>query len=232
MSLPDYTAPYMTSINTILVQAMRNAMTLHPDPALKPIKVTLDFPVTEIDYPAIVVRVYEREIKDMGVGHVEYIPSKTQINAVRKRRHYQWTGDVEFAIYALSSKDRDLLANTVVQTIGFGDMEDWTQQFYDRVRTDDLVTYPDSEITYLSLDTDKISGYGRTQVPAPWGAEDAVVFQTAYRCRAWGEFYNRPFIDKDFGIVDRVDILPYAPSFGEPKPNGTPDTSQWQPPAT
>jgi len=73
--IPITTIRYKTFVKQTVVSALRTVFTNHPDAILASTKTTIDFPFTEAEYPAVVVRFYERTIKNAGVGHEEYLSS-------------------------------------------------------------------------------------------------------------------------------------------------------------
>lgn len=216
--IPIQTIRYKTYVKEALVEALRAAFIGHPDELLAGTQIGIDFPLTENDYPMIVVRFYERQIKNAGVAHQEWFQTTENSGRFVRFKHYLYNGDIEFAIYALSSYDRDLIADTVVQILTMGDIETYTNAFLNRIYAPDPVTEPTSLEHFINLNTDQIMGFGETQTPAAWQAEDVMVYQTAYRIGIFGEFYSRtPEPQPDYGLVERVDQFPYMD--GDPVPD-------------
>ena len=245
--IPIQTIKYKQYVKETLVEALRAVFASHPDQILANTKVDIDFPMTEAQYPAVIVRFFERTIQNAGVAHTEFLPeldpnTGDPTGAYIKFKHYLYNGDIEFAIYALSSYDRDLVADSLVQTLTMGDLEAYTDQFLNRVYEANPVSDPGSLDHFINLNTDKIMGFGETQQMAPWGPEDVMVYQTSYRVGISGEFYSRTPPNTVHGVVDRVEAYPYMPVDGEgvPNPNwsgpdgiqGTgddqPDPAPWQ----
>lgn len=271
---PERTIPYKTYIKTALVQALREVFAAHPDALLQRTKVSIDFPTSELQYPAIVIRFFERTIRNAGVGHVEFLyldpfeiytvlirtPEGTKTsetvasadltarvaelrdegnvvtvlgldNRVYKFRHYLYDGDIEFAVFALSSKDRDLISDTVVQTLSMPDMATYTENFFDRIYFPNVTSDPNDQPkwNYVNLNTDQISGFGETQTPQPWLSEDQLVYTTSYRLGIYGEFYSLPPVTTPggVGLIQHVNIYPYDHSVGETPPTGTVDPADW-----
>ncbi len=216
--IPVQTIKYKQYVKEALVEALRSVFATHPDQILRDTTIGIDFPLTEVDYPSIVVRFYERQIKNMGIGHYELGPHASAAGRFIKYRHYTYNGDIEFAIYALSSYDRDLISDSLVQLMAMGDTEDYTSVFLDRIYNSDPSVEPTSLDHFINLNTDQISGFGETQIPAPWSPEDVLVYQTAYRIGIMGEFYSRTPAIVDYGLVDGVDTFPYMGDAGEVAP--------------
>jgi hypothetical protein len=134
----------------------------------------------------------------------------------------------------LSSLDRDLIADSIVQIIGMGDMAQWTQQFFDRIYVEEFTELPKGEYNHLDINSDQLQGFGESQNAAPWAAEDALVYQASYRVGIAGGFYSLPpEISDALGYVDDVIQYPYhGVTLGgqEAIPTGAEDSGVWGPP--
>lgn len=233
------TIRYKTWVKQSLVEALRVVFATHEDLMLRKTNIGIDFPFTETEYPAIVVRFYERTIKNAGVAHFELIEIPEGSGQYARYKHYLYEGDIEFAVYALSSYDRDLISDSLVQTLTMGDTESYTNQFLNRIYSPDPNvddqkndgTYVAATDHFINLNTDVISGFGESQTVAPWQPEDVLVYQTSYRINIHGEFYSRTPTSQTFGLVERVETYPYMGTLGEPVPNPNPeDPAPWSEP--
>jgi hypothetical protein len=216
---PVYTVRYKTYLKEAIVEALQNAFVGHPDDLLRSTEVVIEFPMTEAEYPAVVVRFYGRSVNQAGVAHHEFleVPRTVEEEAAgvaprfQKFRHLIYTGDLEFAVYALSSYDRDLIGDTLVEILQMGDLEPWTNELLKRVYQPGPADEP------------------ADQEPVPWGAEDQLLYRTSLRMQVMGEFYSRVLPSPIFGLVERVDTYPYQGDLGEPIPDPHPDDpSPWQ----
>jgi hypothetical protein len=184
----------------------------------------------------VLIRFFERDITNAGVGHEEYVDLSLLdldgVSGVFKFKHYFYHADIEFAIMALSSLDRDLVADSVVQTIAMGTLEDYTNRFFNRIYPRESENqYPDSIWHYVNINSDQIQGFGEGQNVPVWGSEDDLVYQTSYRVRAFGEFYSVP-PETPINIIEAVTQYPYIAGL-EDVPTGDPDDGgQWVPPVT
>jgi hypothetical protein len=233
------TIKYKTYIKEVIVEALRTVFSTHPDDIIRDkTKIDVDFPLDEVDYPAIIIRFYERSIRNAGVGHVEHLPTPTDPLRFYRYKHFLYQGDIEFAVYALSSHDRDLVSDALVQILTMGDTEPYTMAFLDRIydppsRPDENEggAYDPSMDHMINLNTDQIQGFGETQTIAPWLPEDTLIYQTSYRIEARGEFYSRTPVSTTYGLVENVESYPYNADNGEPKPNPNPtDPAVWETP--
>jgi hypothetical protein len=204
---PEKTIHYKTSIKRSMVESMREVFQAHPDELLARTKVSIEYPQDKNRYPSVIVRFFESQIKNMGVGHFEIIPVQQPTGVQNKKfKHYVYTGEVEFGIYALSSLDRDLIADTIVQTLSMGELQTYTNKFFTRIYASVL---PEAKTNWININTDVIQGFGEAETPAPWEPDTQMVYQTSYRCEVGGEFYSLEETDKTFEILDKVNQKPY-----------------------
>lgn len=223
--LPQVTVKYKTYVKTATVEAFRDVFQHHKDTQLAKSKVTIEYPRTEADYPVLIVRFFEREVKNAGVGHEEWI--KLSDGGTYRFKHYFYNGDLEFSVSALSSLDRDLMTDAVVQTLAMGDLEAYTNRFLERIYADEDI-YPDAANHFITVNTDKISGFGETQVQVPWLSEDDLVYTASYRVGIFGEFYSLP-PDLPAPLIEKITQYPYIEGV-EPVPTGDPnDAGVWLP---
>lgn len=226
----EQTINYKTYVKRALVEGMSRVFDGHVDKILAGTRVTIEYPHEKADYPTVVVRFFERDIKNAGVGHYEMIEG-------RKMKHYLYSGDIELAIFALSSLDRDFLADTIVQIITMGDIQSYTNEFFERIYNADETEIPQAHWNYLNVNSDRLLGFGETQTAAPWKPEDTMIYQTSYRCAVAGEFYSL-FPDQPVGgLIRSVPIYPYiGKEMGDldPVPEGDPrdTTTTWLPEGT
>jgi len=227
--LPERTIKYKTYVKTALVESLIPVFQNHIDEKLKSTKVTIDMPKERQSFPAVVVRFYESEIRNAGVGHEEVIADTN--NKGWKFKHYFYTGSIEFGIYALSSLDRDLISDTIVQTITMGDLAEYTNNFFNRIYPPNSDLIPDSVGHFININNDKVSAVGEASSDVPWGAEDDLTYTVSYRVEVFGEFYSLPQ-DAPHEFINEVFVYPYVQDaegnvIGE-KPVGLEDESSWK----
>jgi hypothetical protein len=226
MAAYQQTVEYRTYIKQTVVEALRAVFSDHPDPLLKKTKVTVEMPTDEASYPAIVVRYYNRWIRNAGIGHYEWMlatPEGYEPKLYQKFKHFLYAGDVELKILALSSKDRDFLADAIVQTVGMADAETYTRAFLERVYNSDPEIEPGSQYHFINLKTDDFQELGDQETPAIWMEEDLLVYSATFRIPIFGEFYSRLLTDQtSYGTVEAVDLYPWIPDVDE-EPDHDPD---------
>lgn len=224
--MKQQTIHYQTYLLRALQEGMQAVFAAHPDHFLRNVRAEVDWVEDKATYPLVLVRYYEREVLNAGVGHEEWIdvPLGDDPDVTRRVRleHSIYRGDVEFAIYAESTYDRALLADSLVQTLRFGDTELYTQAFLDHVYADED-DVPEAKLHFINVDSDRITGMGQSQVRPPWDPEDRMIYTISYRSAVMGELYSRiPDPTEAPGLVTKVDILPYISELGYPVPEGEP----------
>lgn len=237
MRWPISTVRYKTYLKESIREALENAFSGHPDDLLNGTQVVIDFPMTEAEYPSIVIRFYGRTVNQAGVAHYEFLeiprtPEQEEAGVApvwRKFRHLIYTGDLEFGVYALTSLDRDLISDTLVEILQMADLEPWTNELLKRIYQPGPEDEPADQEHYVNINTDSLTEFGEQQQPVPWEAEDQLLYTTSYRMQVMGEFYSRVLPSPVFGIVEQVDIYPYMGFLGEPVPDPHPEDPQpWE----
>lgn len=227
--IPLETISYKTYVKRTIAGALRGIFADHPATLLRDhASVDVDFPFTKAEYPSVVIRFYERNIQNIGVGHYEFFQSKNLDNTLIKYKHFLYQGDIEFAIYALSTLDRDLMSDSIVQILTMGELQNWSGGLYQKLYRTDFDTDPLGATHFINLNTNQVSGFGETQVIAPWMPEDVMVYQTSYRVGIHGEIYSPDPTDVNYGTIQKVELYPYDPDAGETQPNPDPsDPAPW-----
>lgn len=228
--LNQQTPRYRTYIKETLTQALRDVFADHPDSLMRKTEITPELPLSRAQFPSIIIRYYERYIRNAGVGHSEWIKitdESTEPAIYQRFKHFLYGGDLEFYIIALSSKDRDWLADAVVQVISMADTENYSDAFLQRIYNPDQDAHPGSKLHFINLKTDEFSGYGDQDGLAPWMTDDVLAYRTSYRVPIFGEFYSRQLTSSDgYGLVTKVELYPWSPPEPEPNPNPE-DPAQW-----
>lgn len=146
----------------------------------------------------------------------------------RRFKHLVYQGDIELAIYALTSYDRDLIADTLIETLMMADLEPWTNELLKRIYNADPNIKPTATEHFININTDTIGPFGESQAPVPWGSEDELIYNVSYRIPVMGELYSRVPTQQVFGFVERVETYPYMGDLGDAVPDPHPeDPSPW-----
>src|SRR4051812_10330112 len=71
--LPQRTISYKTTVKNTLVSALQDVFINHPDEELTRTNVTTEYPRDRAEYPVIIIRFFERDLSNAGVGHSEML---------------------------------------------------------------------------------------------------------------------------------------------------------------
>lgn len=224
------TLQYTTFIKRALVESLRAAFKDHPAKMVANTFVGVDFGHQRFSLPAVIVKFYERDIPNIGVGHFEYLPSPDDPNPAVptefiKYYHRMYKGDVSFEIWGMASPDRDVVRDAVVEVLSMTDTTTGGYAFVERLYNT-LNATPYGLWHFPVLNLDKITGYGENQQIAPWSPEDMLVYTASYRVPIFGEFYsNTPTAPAGVGLLQEVDVYPYIPGI-DPTPSNA-DADDW-----
>lgn len=202
------TLQYKTFLKRAIAEALQNAFKNHPDPALAKSKIGIEYATDRTDFPSIVVKFYERNIRNAGVGHEEWGPSPSNPDRFIKYFHRIYHGDIEFEILALSSLDRDKMVDALIEVL-MGEVSPEGETFLERLYFQ-IGKTPYSNWHFIALNTDEITGQGEREENAPWLVEDVLMYTVAYRMGVLGEFYSMtPREHGGTGLVSEVDVYPW-----------------------
>jgi hypothetical protein len=220
------TVRYKTYLLEALVEALQAPFASHPDPLLQSVKVTGEYPSTREQLPSIVVKFYEQRVPNAGIGHRELI--RKADNNLQYMAHRIYKGQAQFMVYALSSLDRAIIMDALIQIITMAAFENYSNTFLARIYSPPEQYDPAASEHWITLNTDDPVPIGGNEGPAPWQPEDLpMLYMDGYRVGILGEFYSRE-TDKNLGIVDEITLYPFLP--WEPAPEGDPTwDTDWSP---
>lgn len=213
----ETTLQYSTFIKRAVVEALRDAFTGHPSQLVAGTDIGIDYPQTEASFPSIVVKFYEREMPNAGVGHYEMLPNPADpgypnnVTTYIKYYHRMYKGDISFDIYTLSALDRDVVRDALIEVLAMQDVTNAGTNFVNRLYYD-LNSTPYGAWHYPVLNLDLITGYGEQESTPGWSPEDKLLYQVTYRVPIFGEFYsNTPAEPQGLSTLAEVDVYPWIP---------------------
>lgn len=207
---PETAAKYKTFVNRAVVTALRSVYTdQYPDKQFRNLPIYLQYPQEKIQYPIMIVRFVDQNIQNAGVGHQEWAFDANGL--WQKWYHYRFEGTLEFHLYTLSSLDQDIMADTLIELIAFGKLQDLTDQFYQQIFDE----YNNGG--QLMLQTDMITSMGVSVGKPFWEPEDTLLYQGGYQIVCHGAFYSTGNTELA-AFLDHITVLPYID--GEPVPAG------------
>jgi hypothetical protein len=233
----QFTLQYKTFVKRAAVEAMSLAffgdgaeLPAHMDPTVRESKVAIDFTGNDFKLPAVIVKFNEETMPNAGVGHFEWLPDPIDGTpgvdgcVLIQYMHRLYKGSIEFDIYGMSSVDRDIIADAVVETLTMDEVstsgKNFLTRFYDAV-----ATAPYGQWHFATLNIDLVQPSGEDLKIAPWNPEDQLVYNTSYKVPIFGEFYSytppEPFAP---GVIEEVDVYPYI-SGTDPSPAQAPPSA-------
>jgi hypothetical protein len=226
--LPQKSIALRTWIKSSILMAFREVFNDHPDNKLQTqydangnyisgTKISLEYPNSEQGYPSLVIRLSGLRQSSAGVGHIEYILDVNDTNFY-PYKHYHYQGTVELLIFALSSLDRDLLADSVVQTVVMPEMQNYTNQYFNQIFNTEQSP---PNLNYLNINIDNITDTGDQVTQQPWLQQgNYFQYQTSFRTNFLGEYYSLPPDTIFPGLISAVELYPYTNL--SPLPPGVP----------
>lgn len=166
---------YKIEVKRAIVQAFRT--TFHAadfySELLKKSNITIEYPTTPEQYPAIIVGFKEQQLRSAGIGHA--------ITDNNNLVYTEWVfiGEITLDIMALTSVDRDYISDAVINLLSFGRVEGYSFRQY--VEENNSVNMILNVGSILPTGENTMSG-------ASWGLTDTRVYQCGYSFGVFGQF--------------------------------------------
>jgi len=200
-------------VQNTIVKGMRRVFTsAYAEKQLRDLRIVTEYPLTRQEYPAIIVDFNDRENRDAGIGHREVFYDPNGI--LRVWGHRRFDGSITFRCYGLTPLDRDIIYDAVVECMAFWRLPHLSLQrnlFSELYGSPDDPVDPFRALSQLFLNTDRMHSGGKSVSPAPWGAEDALVYQRDLTVDCIGGFYNAVpnAVTPGTGLVSHVFVYPH-----------------------
>lgn len=162
------------------------------------LKITLEYPLDQVSYPAIMVSLIEHGVHIAGVGHLELSEDETGQQALLS--HWRFEADIQFTIFGLTNADRDMLSSALVQMIAFPGAFQAFKTFHTEIY--------DSEFIDMQIIADHVVPGGDTVQDVPWDDPTRKLYVSTYSLPIIGEFYATHDTGELVNISD-VKIYPY-----------------------
>lgn len=199
---------YRRYVNTAIITALRSVFDANypGEPQLRNLKITRSYPLTKVEYPAVVVNFQAGQVFNAGVGHEEWF--KDAQGQLRKWHHSRFEGELSFNCVALSPLDLDIMADALLEVFRFGRLNPELSSFFET-----LYGSPEAPVDFvleqIMLDIDTVSFGADAATIAPWEPEDVLVFSTQAGLRVHGSFYNaRPQVSYNWIRGVRAESYP------------------------
>lgn len=201
--LPSSEGGFIESVKRAVVSGLRKSFN-DSSTALSDsnLTITLEYPMEKKNYPAIWVQFSFTSLKDQGVGHQEQLIIDDKKSVVR-----QWTfkGTVTVTIMALSSMERDRIADKFINIYAFANIPTQEQSFYDNPEFDFLQELHQSDFVLMAVKSGMLEPGGQAAIPGTPFDPEAIVYEDNYSFHIEGEFQSVYTPDKGH-ILRRIDI--------------------------
>jgi hypothetical protein len=212
-------ASHTRLVYTNVIPALREAFdgSYSRDSQLADLRITQNYPLKKIDYPCVVVEYQPQSVMSAGVGHVEWFTDPR--GRWRKWKHNRFEGTLSLRVFALTTKDRDIISDALVELIRFGDLDPQLNKFFEVIypQDGDLTaeeaeagyTYSYNAFDQLMLNSDQLYSLGNSAQIAPWAPEDVLVYSGGWSTNLHGSYYN-VYPTVDWSRVTRIRIEAYT----------------------
>jgi hypothetical protein len=188
--------------------------------------VSIEYPTEETEFPGVWVQFSIETLQRGGLGMMNLTEVNGQWGPVHE---WQFTGRITLTIAAMTSKDRDRLADTVISALAFSRPPDMVirQKNKDAKQNRGLITaINDNPYVAMTLNTDQIMSGGQTVTGGtPW-APNILLYEDNYAVTCQGQFnirfgYDGAYILSAINVVQQPSATqqPYNPAqWLEPPP--------------
>jgi hypothetical protein len=195
---------FMRTIKTTAVQAIQQSFEVaYPAPdaeggAKRPF-VSVEYPVTEAEYPAIWVDYEGAELRTVGIAYTE-----TDATGAAYAR-WRFAGHVAFTIVALTSNERDLVYDQLLGLTAFAAQSEFPSVFRKVVE--------DAPLVAAVWSFDSVEDRPPSAAPGtPWNTME-VIYERGFALQVIGEFVSDPFNPE---LVNLAEIQVVATMEGVP----------------
>lgn len=185
--------------------------------------ISIEYPTKETEYPGIWVQFGIDKLERAGIGMGTW--TKDDDGSWGEIQEWMFTGRIILTIAALTSKDRDRLADTVLANLAFARGTDLSLRNprKDAQEKRGLIAAIDSNpYVFMTLNTDQINPGGQTTTGGtPW-AQNVLLYEDSYSITCQGQFNLRFNFD---GVYELSEIRQNPSLIGT---NVAYDPTQWR----
>jgi len=181
---------FITAAKIATVEAITAAFNAIGSPSsnttvdLVPRSVTIEYPVEEIEWPAVYVQFRPTITQYTGLNPDIYNPIQSGgvTTSYQQIRHGYFEGSFDLQILAMASEERDKIWETMINFFIMNEMSPGSTAFYNSLTQNDLIGITFSQGSVLQV--------GDTVSPGtPWSPEE-LTYETTIRVKCVGEFYE------------------------------------------
>lgn len=167
----------VTPTKKLIIQALRATFTsMYPNTKLASMNIDMEYPYLVEHYPGIWVRFSPTKLQASGLD-----PTQSTSSEIFSVWYYE--GIVSLTIIALTSLERDLISDGVIEAYAFATQMPSVSPFYATIQSSDL--------TNMTLQSDIITPGGQTEsVGTPWD-DDKIAYEDRYSFQVVGQVRSR-----------------------------------------
>jgi len=203
---------FLVHLKTVLTEAMKRTFDADfPEPDFRNLRVGIEFPAEQQDYPGIWVDFTPTtELEIVGIAHVEH--EFGEDGFARPYRRWRYGGFASYTAVALTSLERDRLFDAMVRVMAFGQEETPTSEFRAYIEQ--------NEFLGVNFDFDQVSISGFAASPGtPWGTDD-IIYEATIQMECIGEFVSEGATGT-LVPLSAVKITSYTDQELDPAPTGS-----------
>jgi hypothetical protein len=183
---------FITAVKTAIVEALIAAFATLGDKTsnttrdLTPNSVTIDYPMAEVQWPAILVQFRPRKVQWIGLNPDAFTSiSGSNPPAVRAQRYGYFEGNLDFQILAMHSEERDRLWDSLFNLVLMNPGSPAAFAFYESLKQNDLVA--------ITLQQGSAQSLGDTISPGTPFSPEELTYEASIRLACVGEFYESKY---------------------------------------
>lgn len=200
---------FITAVKTTVIEALNAGFaSIASSPVnnsldLVPNSITIEYPLEEIQWPAILVQFRPNAVRWSGLNPDAY--TMTNSGTYNSTRTGYFEGSIDLQMMAMHSEERDRLWDSVTNLIITGPGDPASAAFYSSLYNNDLVGITILPDTYTTLGDSISAG-------SPWN-QDELVYEASVRISCIGDFYTQKY---DYSVPELTKITTSGTVFTPP----------------
>lgn len=206
----------ITPAKKLIIEALRETFTsLYPNTSMASMNINMEYPYKTEHYPGIWVRFSPHKIQSSGLQ-----PARQGDGEIFSVWYFE--GTFNLVIIALTSKERDLISDGVIEAYAFAALMPSASPFYTKITNSDLIN--------MSLQQDILTAGGQTEtIGTPWD-DDKIAYEDRYSFEVVGQVRSRVQNDVVFTTLSEVQTFATVTNVEGAPDNSPPDDDDgtWQ----
>lgn len=215
--LPNSSGGVIEAVKTAVVTAFREGLTGSTMTSSDPtdIHVDMEYPMRRESYPAVWVQFSLTSLETPGLGHIVIDPETGD-----SLQEFMFQGRVMLTLLALTSIQRDRLADFVISAIAFSRVANTrliTEHGFSDSFTRIYQALDDNPYIAMTVNTDRPNPMGQSVTVGSAWDERQMIYEDAYSFDVIGQF-QLVTTNEGYYRLRRIDVLPEVGLGTTPKP--------------